>query len=296
MKKALSAILILSLLMSMTVGAAAAQPDASDAKVRFYVEGASTYPGEVVVLRAKNVPQDAEISVETDIQFTPKFFREKSGDMVALMPISYYTAPGKYYVRLKCGDVSKRFGIAAGEKKFDVQYLTVPPQTAQETINSQKANNEYEKYIAPIRPVSSSKQYWKGRFIWPLKVDRRVTTSFGTIRYTNGETTPSRHGAFDFAAAAGTPVYASGSGKVLFAGYLQLTGYTIVIEHGYGLKTWHYHMNGINVETGEVVKQGQKIGEVGSTGFSTGAHLHFGMSVNNVFVNPTAAIETDLFA
>lgn len=265
-------------------------------EISFSVDGAGTNPGEVVILRAKNIPADAKISVTTDIQFTPNFFRQSNGDMIALLPISYYTAAGNHYVQLKCGDTVQKFAITAGNKQFPVQNLTVPPETAEETINSQKANDEYEKYIAPVRPVSDPKQYWKGRFIWPIKVERRVTTSFGTIRYTNGSKTASRHGAIDFAAAAGTPVYASGAGRVAYSGFLQLTGNTVVIEHGYGLKTWHYHMSSRAVKTGDIVTQGQKIGEVGSTGFSTGAHLHFGMSVNNVFVNPATAIETGLFA
>lgn len=263
--------------------------------ISFSVDGASTNPGEVVFLRGKNIPEGAKISVETDIQFTPKFFRDKNGDMVALLPVSYYTAAGTYYVTLSCGETKTKFTITAGDKKFTVQNLTVPAATAEETINSKKANDEYEKYIAPIRMVSDTEQYWSGRFIWPLKVNGAITTEFGMIRYTNNNPTPSRHGALDIAVPAGTPVYASGAGRVLYSGLLQLTGNTVVIEHGYGLKTWHYHMNGLNVKTGDMVKQGQQIGTVGSTGFSTGAHLHFGMSINNVFVNPYTAIYTGLF-
>lgn len=266
----------------------------TDGETSAIAPDSATYPGEAVVLRAKNIPEGAEISVVTDLPFTPRFFRDANGDMLALLPVSYRTDPGGHYVELSCNGTTKKIEFTAYEKKFAVQNLTVPPETAQETINSQKANAEYEKYIAPIRPVSDSERYWGGRFIWPINIERRVTTSFGTIRYTNDDPTPSRHGAIDFAAPAGTPVYASGAGRVLFSGYLQLTGHTVVIEHGYGLKTWHYHMNSRTVKTGDMVEQGQKIGTVGSTGFSTGAHLHFGMSVNNVFINPETAVTTDL--
>ena len=72
---------------------------------------------------------------------------------------------------------------------------------------------------------------------------------------------------------------------------LPISGNTVLIEHGYGLKSWYYHMDSLNVSQDEMVKQGQIIGEVGSTGFSTGPHLHFAMSVNRVFVNPWTAIE-----
>ncbi|WP_343281823.1 M23 family metallopeptidase, partial [Ligaoa zhengdingensis] len=95
----------------------------------------------------------------------------------------------------------------------------------------------------------------------------------------------------DIAAAAGTPVAAAGSGRVLFADFIQLTGNTVIIEHGFGVKSWYYHMQSLDVAEGDMVKQGDPIGKVGSTGFSTGPHLHFCMSVNNVFTNPWTAFE-----
>ena len=73
---------------------------------------------------------------------------------------------------------------------------------------------------------------------------------------------------------------------MLFAGYLQLTGNTVLIEHGYGLKSWYYHMDSLDVSTGQMVEQGQIIGKVGSTGFSTGPHLHFAMRLNGTPIDP----------
>ena len=81
----------------------------------------------------------------------------------------------------------------------------------------------------------------------------------------------------------------------MFAGYLQLTGNTIAIEHGLGLKTWYYHLVSLDIETGDMVERDQRIGAVGTTGFSTGPHLHYGMSVFGVFINPDTATNTDIF-
>ena len=110
------------------------------------------------------------------------------------------------------------------------------------------------------------------------------------LRTVNG--VPSdRHGGVDIAAARGTEIAAANSGKVLFAEYIALTGNTVCIEHGMGLKTWYYHMDSLSVSEGETVSKGQKIGEVGSTGFSTGPHLHWAASVFNVYVNPWSLVE-----
>ena len=76
-----------------------------------------------------------------------------------------------------------------------------------------------------------------------------------------------------------------------FRDYMIGTDYTIIIDHGYGLKSWYYHMVSLDAKAGDMVKKGEVIGYVGSTGFSTGPHLHLAISVNNVFVNPMSFFE-----
>ena len=132
-------------------------------------------------------------------------------------------------------------------------------------------------------------RYWENPFLQP--VSGEITTQFGCIRYTNDDPTPSRHGGIDIAAKTGTDVLAANNGRVLFAERIQLTGNTVVIEHGYGLKSFYYHMDSLSVSAGDAVKKGDKIGEVGTTGYSTGPHLHFALAVNNVFVNPWTAFD-----
>lgn len=95
------------------------------------------------------------------------------------------------------------------------------------------------------------------------------------------------HKGIDFTAAKGTDIQATGNGKVLSinkagSGY----GKNVIIDHGYGYKTLYAHMSTINVKQGQVVKKGQKIGLVGSTGSSTGSHLHYEVWVNGTAVNP----------
>jgi murein DD-endopeptidase MepM/ murein hydrolase activator NlpD len=104
-------------------------------------------------------------------------------------------------------------------------------------------------------------------FIWP--------TTLGTI---SGSTFSSIHPAIDIAGAVGNAVYASASGVVVYAGWNDWGyGYMIVLDHGNGWQTLYAHLSGINVGCGQGVGQGRVIGAVGSTGNSTGAHLHFEM-------------------
>ena len=94
------------------------------------------------------------------------------------------------------------------------------------------------------------------------------------------------HRGIDFAARTGTPVVASGNGKVIKAGYSKYNGNYVFISHGTQYVTKYLHLNKKLVKTGQKVKQGQQIGTVGSTGRVTGAHLHYEFLVNGVHRNP----------
>jgi murein DD-endopeptidase MepM/ murein hydrolase activator NlpD len=98
----------------------------------------------------------------------------------------------------------------------------------------------------------------------------------------------SYHSGIDLAKPTGSPVYAAGTGTIIFAGWSDWGyGNSIVIAHTPGLMTLYGHLSQIDVSCGQFVKQGQLIGNVGSTGNSTGPHLHFEIRVNQVPVNPT---------
>lgn len=109
-------------------------------------------------------------------------------------------------------------------------------------------------------------------YIWP--VHGRLTSFFG--RRNLGMGTSSFHTGLDIAAPAGTPVVAARSGTVTFAGWSsQGYGYLVKIRHVGGAETWYAHFSRILVDVGQYVRQGEVIGRVGSTGISTGPHLHF---------------------
>jgi murein DD-endopeptidase MepM/ murein hydrolase activator NlpD len=90
----------------------------------------------------------------------------------------------------------------------------------------------------------------------------------------------------DFGAAAGTPVYAPAAGRVALAEALFVRGNAVVLDHGHGFFTGYWHLQRLDVQPGQQVVAGQKLGEVGSTGLSEGPHLHWEMRVNGVAVDP----------
>ncbi len=124
-----------------------------------------------------------------------------------------------------------------------------------------------------------------GGLRWPLRVPGRISSEFGS-RTSPTEGASTNHQGIDIAVSAGTPIVAAGDGTVVTAAYSASAGNYIMLYHGNSLYTVYMHASKLAVSEGAQVKQGDVIAYVGSTGISTGAHLHFGVSVNGAYVNP----------
>ena len=124
-----------------------------------------------------------------------------------------------------------------------------------------------------------------GEFGWPLDGHYRISSGFG-IRTDPIQNVLKKHNGIDLPAPTGTPVYAAKDGKVIAAGEMGNAGNAIIIDHGNSVETRYYHLSKIHVKNGKSVSQGELIGEVGSTGKSTGPHLHFEIRVKSNPVDP----------
>jgi murein DD-endopeptidase MepM/ murein hydrolase activator NlpD len=126
--------------------------------------------------------------------------------------------------------------------------------------------------------------------IWPT-TSQQITSSYGYRRdpFTHA---PSFHDGIDIGAAENEPVYAAADGKVTATGYDHARGNNIVINHGNGLSTWYMHLNKIVVTEGDSVTKGQSIGLLGSTGRSTGPHLHYQILKNGETLDPKPFLQT----
>ncbi len=121
-----------------------------------------------------------------------------------------------------------------------------------------------------------------GFFTHPCPNYTYQSSYFGEVRSFD----PVPHKGHDYAAPAGTPTYAAAAGKVTTAGWSYSAGNWVVIDHGNGLVTKYMHHSALCVTEGQYVEKGQQIGAVGTTGYSTGNHLHFQVELNGVPVNP----------
>lgn len=159
-----------------------------------------------------------------------------------------------------------------------------------------KKREQALKMIALTNSFNPDAMFWTGSLSMPVESDRR-TSRYGDRRrfiYADGEEARSVHNGVDLAAPRGTPVYAPGAGRVVFAEDRIVTGNSVVIEHYPGVYGLFYHLDRIDVAVGEQVELGTPIGTVGSTGVSTGPHLHWEMRVGGVSVDPGPFIESPL--
>lgn len=125
---------------------------------------------------------------------------------------------------------------------------------------------------------------WKALLQRPCPGD--ITTHFGQGRSINGGPVGGFHTGVDLADGEGTPVRAAAPGRVAWAGPMPIRGNSVLVDHGGGVKTGYHHLSAIEVEAGDAVEAGKQLGLVGMTGFSTGPHLHWELTVWGVNVDP----------
>lgn len=166
--------------------------------------------------------------------------------------------------------------LQADEKTYAAEY-----EKAKKA--EKEANNQIEKLLAE-RQKSENQQYWGGDFIWPVpKNITRISSYFGwRILWGRSD----YHLGIDIPAAAGTNIYASNGGTVVTATYHYSYGYYVLIDHGGGFATLYAHNSRLLVKAGDVVEQGDVIAKMGTTGSSSGNHLHFEVRKNGKVQNP----------
>ncbi len=150
-------------------------------------------------------------------------------------------------------------------------------------------DKELEEYLAELQRKNQEKME-SGDWLWPISLNdyQRCSSGFGWRKLYG---VWDYHRGWDLAAYRGTPIYASKGGKVVIAQYHNSYGNYIVIDHGDGVSTVYAHCSKLNVAKGDTVKKGDKIGEVGTTGNSTGNHLHYEFRLNGKYIDPFTYIK-----
>ncbi len=158
-----------------------------------------------------------------------------------------------------------------------------PKKSQKTTKTTSKKSSSSTKYYTPTGSVNTSQKVSFAKASLGVSLSRPVS---GTITSRFGRRSRGMHTGLDIANSTGTTIRAAAAGKITFAGRKGSYGNMVVVTHANGIQTYYCHCSKLNVTAGDTVSQGQKIAEVGSTGNSTGPHLHLEVRKNGICYNP----------
>ncbi len=208
----------------------------------------------------------------------------RPGRWQAVVGLSLKTKAGLH--RLQINSVSTDFTVT--DKQYESQYITIKDRRK---VNPNSL--DMERIARDKQHIDEAKNTWTDRekdsMELILPVQGRISSPFGLRRFFNRQ--PRKpHSGLDIAAGEGTAIRAAAAGRVIKRGDYFFNGNTVFIDHGQGMITMYCHMNSIEVEEGQNLAKGEIIGSVGQTGRVTGAHLHWGVILNQTMVDPTLFI------
>ncbi len=210
-------------------------------------------------------------------------------EYAAVAGVDLETRPGKLAWRIGLVDGGGTPRKATGSVTvkaggFPVERLTVAPGMVNlDPVTERRAVNEAARLRALYDTVTPER-LWRGPFTRPVAA-RKPPGGFGARRIINGQPRMP-HSGVDFSADRGTPVVAANRGRVALLGEFFFAGRLVVLDHGLGLYTLYFHLDGVSVTEGQLVERGETVGTVGTTGRSTGPHLHFAAQLGRARINP----------
>ena len=247
-------------------------------------------PGEPISVVATWSSEGAQpVSVAIAVAGEPQPVVVLENQSVALAGIPLGTEPGLLPVTVTTTDeyertVTKTFELAVLEYPQAVEELNLSGSTLS-VITPEGREQERQMIAAAYTRLGEQPQpAWTDTFVLPIEGEG--TSGFGSPRRYAAGGNVSYHNGADIGAPTGTPILATNAGRVLVADFYPIKGGFTLIDHGAGLYSYYLHQSAIEVEPEQLVERGQQIGQVGSTGLSTGPHLHWEMRLNGVPTNP----------
>lgn len=236
--------------------------------------------GDTVVVQ---VQSPAVPIVRYDNKSYPAFAFGAPGTYRALIPTTPLDRPGPKTIEVSTQTERQNATVALGKRSFRLQNIWLKPGA-----DSNDDPYEFDRVDA-FKAIVSPEKYWSGALLRPNGGE--ISSEFGVRRNYNG--VPANdyyHRGVDYAGGIGSPILAPAAGRIALVGYeakgFKVHGNVVGIDHGQGLLSIMLHMSRIDVREGQLVKPGQVIGGLGSTGAATGPHLHWGLYVNGKAVDP----------
>jgi murein DD-endopeptidase MepM/ murein hydrolase activator NlpD len=247
------------------------------------------HAGEALAFRAQTAALAPATASLNDRPFT---VHASDGHLVGLGGVGAFYPPGDHdLILVPEGGPSWSQPWRMADREWTYQQLTLTGAAA--AIDAASIAAERERLFGLWSQVTPQPQ-WQSPFALPIRNYLAVSSDYGVRRSYNGGPYRSYHEGVDFSAYGGTPVYAPAAGTVVLAEFLYVRGGAVILDHGLGIYSGYYHMSEVSVEVGETVAPGRLLGAVGTTGLSTGNHLHWDLLVAETWVDAAAWLEQDM--
>jgi murein DD-endopeptidase MepM/ murein hydrolase activator NlpD len=271
----------------LSVGQAIAIPtEATLAKPGVSIDALNPRQGGTIVVRVARPDLSAVTGI---LNSKPIKFTRAGGYFYTLIGVSRCAKIGALPLAIITTDdkgqaLTENTPLHIAATAYPVDAITLPPAGLSILRDSALIKRESDALAAIVNQRTPTR-LWSGAFRQP--VYNKITEFFGTRRsYNGGPVGACGHEGADFSMKLGEPIYSAARGRVVFAALTQVRGNLVVVDHGLGVFSGYYHMSELSVKVGQMVKPGDLIGKAGSTGLSTGPHLHWSLWVNGEYVDP----------
>ena len=249
--------------------------------------------GDICLIRASGPASLKSIHGEFQGERFSISFNKETGTYEGLIGIDMNTSPATYEIKVFVTDGDNRvyssaLSLRVERVDFGTQVLSLPPSMVDLDAKTLERVHQETKKLEALFQASRNERLWRSVFIRP--VEGEISTGFGLNRIINGQRR-SQHTGVDLRAEKGTPVLASNHGVVVLVDELFFSGTSVILDHGWGLYSMYFHLSEALVKEGDFVRTGAMLGRVGSTGRSTGPHLHWGIRINGARVDPLSLLK-----
>ncbi len=243
-------------------------------------------PGDILLITVNN----SGGPVEGIFDGKKLYFNPIKNYYEAVVGIDLLTKPGTYDLEINCNNVPIHRVVRVSKKAYPLQRLTLPKDMVELSPENEARVEREQKKTATLWPNETSRT-WSGNFINPR--EGKISSLFGVRRIINN-IPKSPHSGVDVSADEGDEVIAPNNGVAALVDDQFYSGNIVVLDHGQGIYTMFFHLSKIVVTPGQIVKKGDVIGLVGSTGRAKGAHLHWGVRMQGARVDPLELIHLKL--
>jgi murein DD-endopeptidase MepM/ murein hydrolase activator NlpD len=266
-----------ALLLALLAAAAAAE-----------VAPATARPGDAVLVTVRGAGEAPSGAL---LGRPLRFYAAGPDRWQALAPLPAEAAPGAVALEVDAQGQQLAAALQVVPADFRSSTLSIPPRFLEPPASARKRIAADGAALAAAYAQPFEPPRWHGAMARPRQAE--VTGRYGDQRVYNGKVSGAHYG-LDLEGRAGAPIAAAADGQVVLTRDCYMSGWTTVVWHGGGVYSVYLHQSKVEVKAGQAVRQGQRLGQVGSTGRSTGPHLHWGVKVDGLWVDPDSLTRLDV--